>query len=224
MSVSRLRILTRKALPILALALGAALAFAVVSCGGRDEKGLLPGDTADQIVTNLDSVERAASEGSCTSAAEEATIDFLRELKPAGERAELGLFHASPRDPVWEYVLSIEQATDCLRLQPQRVALIGHSHVALYFSGPDEGSNDDVRGVQAIDGAMLELGEGRWLVNPGSVGQPRDGDPRAAWLEIDTGEWTARYHRVEYEIDQAADAISKAGLPKHLGDRLYVGQ
>jgi diadenosine tetraphosphatase ApaH/serine/threonine PP2A family protein phosphatase len=156
--------------------------------------------------------------------AEDSTIGFLRELKPAGERAEVGLFHASPRDPVWEYVLSIEQATDCLRLQPQRVALIGHSHVALYFSGPDEGSNDDVRGVQAIDGAMLELGEGRWLVNPGSVGQPRDGDPRAAWLEIDTGEWTARYHRVEYEIDQAARAITKAGLPKHLGDRLYVGQ
>ena len=100
----------------------------------------------------------------------------------------MGLFHASPRDPVWEYVLSIEQATDCLAVQPQRLALIGHSHVALFFSGPDGDENGDVRGVQALDGASLDLDEGRWLINPGSVGQPRDGDPRAAWLELDTDE------------------------------------
>jgi diadenosine tetraphosphatase ApaH/serine/threonine PP2A family protein phosphatase len=156
--------------------------------------------------------------------AKEETFAFLRELEPAGERIEVGLYHASPRDPVWEYVLSIDQATDCLELQPQRVALIGHSHVALFFSGPDAGQNGDVRGVQALDGAKIDLGEGRWLVNPGSVGQPRDGDPRAAWLELDTGEWTAQYHRVEYDIDQAAKAIAETDLPKQLGDRLYVGQ
>ena len=154
----------------------------------------------------------------------ESTLDFLRELKPAGERAEVALFHASPRDPVWEYVLSIDQATDCLKLQPKRIALIGHSHVALYFSGPDSEENGDVRGVQALDGASLDLSEDRWLVNPGSVGQPRDGDPRAAWLELDTDGWTARYHRVEYDIDLAAKAITDAGLPQHLGERLYVGQ
>src|SRR4029450_8800153 len=131
---------------------------------------------------------------------------------------EVGLFHASPRDPVWEYVLSIDQATDCLEMQSQRVALIGHSHVALFFSGPDSGETGDVRGVQALDGANLDIGEGRWLINPGSVGQPRDGDPRAAWLELDTGEWTGRYHRVEYDIDSAARPIVEAGLPKHLAD------
>ncbi len=152
------------------------------------------------------------------------TLDFLRDLSPAGERAEVALFHASPRDPVWEYVLSIEQASDCLKIQPRRVALIGHSHVALFFSGPDSNGAGDVRGVQALDGATLDLGDGRWLINPGSVGQPRDGDPRAAWLELDTDQWTARYHRVEYDIDLAAKAIAEAGLPKHLGDRLYVGQ
>jgi diadenosine tetraphosphatase ApaH/serine/threonine PP2A family protein phosphatase len=156
--------------------------------------------------------------------AEQPTLDFLRDLQPAGEREDVGLFHASPRDPVWEYVLSIEQATDCLEIQTQRVALIGHSHVALYFSGPDAEETGDVRGVQALDGADLDLGNGRWLINPGSVGQPRDGDPRAAWLELDTDEWTARYHRVEYEIDRAAKAIEDAGLPIHLGERLYAGQ
>jgi diadenosine tetraphosphatase ApaH/serine/threonine PP2A family protein phosphatase len=156
--------------------------------------------------------------------AREDTTAFLGGLQPAGERAEVGLFHASPRDPVWEYVLSIEQATDCLSIQPQRVALIGHSHVALFFSGPNEDQTGDVRGVQALDGATLDFAQGRWLVNPGSVGQPRDGDPRAAWLELDSGESTARYHRVEYDVDEAAKAIEEAGLPRQLGDRLYVGQ
>jgi diadenosine tetraphosphatase ApaH/serine/threonine PP2A family protein phosphatase len=156
--------------------------------------------------------------------AKPSTLDYLRELSPQGERAEVGLFHASPRDPVWEYVLSIDQATDCLEMQSERVALIGHSHVALFFSGPDSGETGDVRGVQALDGATLDIGEGRWLINPGSVGQPRDGDPRAAWLELDTGEWTAQFHRVEYDIDAAAKAIVRAELPRQLGDRLYIGQ
>jgi predicted phosphodiesterase len=156
--------------------------------------------------------------------ADQATIELLRDLRPSGERAQVGLFHASPRDPVWEYVLSIEQAEDCLGLQPQRVALIGHSHVALFFTGPQQAGDGEVRGVQASDGASLDLGDGRWLINPGSVGQPRDGDARAAWLELDTGEWAARYHRVAYEIDLAAKPIAEAGLPRHLADRLYVGQ
>jgi diadenosine tetraphosphatase ApaH/serine/threonine PP2A family protein phosphatase len=155
--------------------------------------------------------------------ATEATIEFLRGLEPAGEREGVGLYHASPRDPVWEYVLSLEQAAECIRLQSQRVALIGHSHVALYFASPDSAS-PDVSGAQAGEGATLRMSEGSWLVNPGSVGQPRDGDPRAAWLELDTEEWTARYRRISYDIDQAAEPIIEAGLPRHLADRLYLGQ
>jgi diadenosine tetraphosphatase ApaH/serine/threonine PP2A family protein phosphatase len=178
----------------------------------------------DQLdVSSFSSVAAAAVTWTQKNA-EGSTLDYLRELSPQGERAEVGLYHASPRDPVWEYVLSIEQATDCLEMQGQRVALIGHSHVALFFAGPDGGESGDVRGVQALDGATLDVGEGRWLINPGSVGQPRDGDPRAAWLELDTDEWTAHYRRVEYDIDAAAKAIVEAELPRQLGDRLYVGQ
>jgi diadenosine tetraphosphatase ApaH/serine/threonine PP2A family protein phosphatase len=73
-------------------------------------------------------------------------------------------------------------------------------------------------------GTRLDLSEGRWLINPGSVGQPRDGDPRAAWLELDTDAPEATYHRVEYEIDRAAEAIEATDLPEHLARRLYVGQ
>ena len=154
--------------------------------------------------------------------ASERTLEFLRELEPKGERAGLGLFHASPRDPVWEYVLSSEQAAAGMDAHSQRIALIGHSHVALFFNRPGDGG--DTRGAQASDGALLELGRGSWLINPGSVGQPRDGDPRAAWLELDLEAETARYHRVPYEIDRAAEPIAAAGLPSRLADRLYTGQ
>jgi diadenosine tetraphosphatase ApaH/serine/threonine PP2A family protein phosphatase len=151
----------------------------------------------------------------------ERTLEFLRGLDPAGERGGIGLFHASPRDPIWEYVLSSEQADAGMDAHPQRIALIGHSHVALSFHRQE---NSATRGAQASDGALLDLSGGSWLVNPGSVGQPRDGDPRAAWLELDLEAGTARYHRVPYEIDRAADPIEEAGLPSRLADRLYTGQ
>ena len=71
---------------------------------------------------------------------------------------------------------------------------------------------------------MLELSEGEWLLNPGSVGQPRDGDPRAAWMVLDTGAWTAEYRRTEYDIPGAAAAIRAARLPDSLAERLLYGQ
>ena len=157
-------------------------------------------------------------------AVSERTLEFLRELAPAAERAGLGLFHASPRDPVWEYVLSGEQADDGMDCHPERVGLIGHSHVALFFTRPRADEAGEPRGAQVSDGALLDLGRGEWLLNPGSVGQPRDGDPRAAWLELDTEAETARFHRVEYEIERAAVPIAEAGLPRRLADRLYLGQ
>jgi diadenosine tetraphosphatase ApaH/serine/threonine PP2A family protein phosphatase len=154
---------------------------------------------------------------------EKSTTDYLKRLKPENTEHDVGLYHASPRDPVWEYVLAIDQARECMEEQSARVSLIGHSHVALWFSdgsGPVGGNG----GAQAEDGRELDLSERRWLLNPGSVGQPRDGDPRAAWLELDTDGWRAVYHRVEYDIDGAAAAIRDAGLPELLADRLYLGQ
>jgi len=154
----------------------------------------------------------------------ERTLELLRELQPTGERAGIGLFHASPRDPVWEYVLSAEQADACFDVQRDRVALIGHSHVSLFFVRPSENEQgDEVRGAQSSDDTLLDLGSGRWLINPGSVGQPRDSDPRAAWLELDTDEEAARFHRVPYDIERAAASIVTAGLPRRLADRLRVG-
>jgi predicted phosphodiesterase len=149
------------------------------------------------------------------------TSAYLAELEPLKLEEEVGLYHASPRDPVWEYVLSPLQADLCLDVQRHRVCLIGHSHVALSF-WRSEGAA--ATGATRTDGEELELTDGEWLINPGSVGQPRDGDPRAAWLELDTEAWAALYRRVEYDIEGAAAAIRAARLPDSLAERLFYGQ
>jgi predicted phosphodiesterase len=148
-------------------------------------------------------------------------LAFLATLSPNGKEGLVGLYHASPRDPVWEYVLSTLLAELCLDVQPQRICLIGHSHVALAFSRePGEPATGETR----HGGTRLELASGEWLVNPGSVGQPRDGDPRAAWLLLDTGDLTASFERAPYDIAGAQAAIRAAGLPDSLAERLQYGQ
>ena len=149
------------------------------------------------------------------------TREYLDGLQPSKLDEAVGLYHASPRDPVWEYVLSPLQAELCLDAQEHRVCLIGHSHVALSFSRmPGELTSGQTR--DADD--QLDLPDGEWLVNPGSVGQPRDGDPRAAWLELDLDGWKASYRRTEYDIEAAAAAIHAARLPPSLAERLEYGQ
>lgn len=154
----------------------------------------------------------------------EETLDYLRSLEPEASRDGVGLFHASPRDPIWEYVLSTDQADAGLDAQEERVGLIGHSHISLFFVRAAGDARCHAQGAQATDGTEIEIGEGEWLLNPGSIGQPRDGDPRAAWLELDTESWTARYHRLEYDVEGAAAAIRDAGLPDVLAERLELGR
>ncbi len=149
------------------------------------------------------------------------SIAFLKSLEPTGSADGVGLFHASPRDPVWEYVLSSLAAELCLDVTRQRISLIGHSHVALAFHG-DEG--EPATGSTRRPGEVADLTRGKWLVNPGSVGQPRDGDPRAAWLLLDTAGATAEWRREDYDIAGAQAAIRAARLPDSLAERLRHGQ
>jgi diadenosine tetraphosphatase ApaH/serine/threonine PP2A family protein phosphatase len=153
-----------------------------------------------------------------------ATYDFLRALEASGEAEGVGLYHASPRDPIWEYVLSALTAELCIETaakEGHRVSLIGHSHVALSFHRPD---GEPATGSTRRAGDLLDVGSGEWLINPGSTGQPRDGDPRAAWLVLDTEAWTAEWRRTEYDIGGAQAAIRAAGLPESLATRLADGQ
>src|SRR5919204_3119711 len=125
------------------------------------------------------------------------TLEYLKNLEAKDLSREVGLYHASPRDPVWEYVLSTLLADLCLDVQRHRVCLIGHSHVALSFHRAEgENATGEVRPADS----QLDLADGAWLVNPGSIGQPRDGDPRAAWLVLDTDGWSASYRRTTYDV------------------------
>jgi diadenosine tetraphosphatase ApaH/serine/threonine PP2A family protein phosphatase len=147
--------------------------------------------------------------------------EWLKSLSPSGAAEGIGLYHASPRDPVWEYVLSALLAELCLDAQEERVSLVGHSHVALAFERPE---GQPATGAARREGDTADLSAGEWIVNPGSVGQPRDGDPRAAWLLLDTGAWTAEWRRTEYDIAGAAASIRAARLPDSLAERLEYGQ
>jgi predicted phosphodiesterase len=149
------------------------------------------------------------------------TRKFLLSLKPEGSGEGFGLFHASPRDPIWEYVLSGLTAELCFDATDFRVSFIGHSHVALSFHRPE---GEPASGMTRREGTELELTSGDWLINPGSSGQPRDGDPRAAWLMLDTERQTAIYRRAEYDIAGAQAAIRAARLPDSLAERLQYGQ
>jgi predicted phosphodiesterase len=149
------------------------------------------------------------------------SLAFLKSLRTTGKEGAVGLYHASPRDPVWEYVLSALLAELCLDAQPERVCLIGHSHVALSFVR-HEGAL--TTGEPRREGTVLDISSGEWLLNPGSVGQPRDGDARAAWMLLDLDNWSASYQRTAYDIAGAAGAIRAARLPASLAERLEYGQ
>jgi diadenosine tetraphosphatase ApaH/serine/threonine PP2A family protein phosphatase len=149
---------------------------------------------------------------------------FLTSLQPNAAAPGAELFHGSPRDPVWDYVLSESTARASFALTAAPLVLVGHSHVALALAEAD----GEVRGAQAPEGTRVELGRVRRLLNPGSVGQPRDGDPRAAWLElddaaIDKGTGWATFRRTEYPVERTQAEMHEAGLPEALALRLAHG-
>jgi diadenosine tetraphosphatase ApaH/serine/threonine PP2A family protein phosphatase len=145
--------------------------------------------------------------------------EWLASLPPQAARADVALFHASARDPIWEYVLSAQAAAASLEAVSAPLVLVGHSHVALSIA--QHGSSVD--GGLAPGGSERDLASARWLLNPGSVGQPRDGDSRAAWLLLDLDRKRASFRRVTYPVEQAQAEIGAAGLPPALADRLAVG-
>jgi diadenosine tetraphosphatase ApaH/serine/threonine PP2A family protein phosphatase len=149
----------------------------------------------------------------------ESQAEWLRGLEPTSERDGAQLFHGSPRDPVWDYVLSADTARTSILATTAPLVLVGHSHVALALAWDGE----EIAGGLAAAGTEIELGDRRWLLNPGSVGQPRDGDPHAAWLLIDETAGRASFRRVAYPIEQTQVAMRTRGLPETLAARLAHG-
>jgi diadenosine tetraphosphatase ApaH/serine/threonine PP2A family protein phosphatase len=147
--------------------------------------------------------------------------DFLATLEPKAVRPGAELFHGSPRDPVWEYILSESSARAALALTTAPLLLVGHSHIPIALRLAE---NDALAGGLAKGGSEVSLDEGRWLLNPGSVGQPRDGDPRAAYLLIDQETGSAHFRRLPYPIEETQAEIRESGLPEALAARLADGE
>jgi len=144
---------------------------------------------------------------------------WLESLAPLARRDDVELYHASPRDPVWEYVLSEEVAMLALEATTAPLVLVGHTHVALALTWDGR----RVEGGLAPGGAAVDLEGRRFIVNPGSTGQPRDGDARAAWLLLDTVAHSASFRRVSYPIEHTQKEMRDAGLPEALAGRLAHG-
>ncbi|MFL5954623.1 MAG: metallophosphoesterase family protein [Gaiellaceae bacterium] len=144
---------------------------------------------------------------------------WLATLSPQAVRPGAELYHGSPRDAVWDYVLTEQIALISLLETEAPIVLVGHSHVALGLSW----DGTSLTGGLAPDGTEVDLAAGRWLLNPGSVGQPRDGDPRAAWLLIDIDAGRAAFRRVPYPIEETQSEIRANGLPDTLAARLAHG-
>jgi predicted phosphodiesterase len=152
---------------------------------------------------------------------DDAARGFLGALEPKGERGGTEMFHGSPRDPVWEYILSEPSVRAALEMTAAHIVLVGHSHIpiALLLS-----NGNTLAGGLAKGGSDIELTEGRWLLNPGSVGQPRDGDPRAAYLLLDLERKRATFHRTDYDVERTQAEMRAAGLPEALAARLTHGE
>ncbi len=145
--------------------------------------------------------------------------DFLELLRLKIEIDDLTLVHGSPRNPIWEYILSSRTAKANFDDFLTQGCLIGHTHVPSIFILNESGN------VQTL---LPENGDrwkpsGRFILNPGSVGQPRNYDPRAAFVIWDDEEDTFLFRRVSYDIEAVTQRIMKSGIPKRQATRLWIG-
>jgi diadenosine tetraphosphatase ApaH/serine/threonine PP2A family protein phosphatase len=145
---------------------------------------------------------------------------YLAALPEVRREGELTAVHGSPRDPTWEYITDSQVATANLASFDTRLCLHGHTHVPIVWRAED----GQVAAVPSAPGAPVAVDTGRLLANPGSVGQPRDGNPAASYMVIDTERGIAEFRRVRYDIGATQRLMGEAGLPARLAERLSYGR
>ncbi len=175
--------------------------------------GLFPADafTADALATSN------WTKGTLSLA----DVEFLTGLEQVHTEEEFVIFHGSLRGPLWEYMHDLYVAEENFRLLTRPVGLFGHSHI--------QGGYASLSGmVRRIDPrrTLKIVPGGKYMINPGSVGQPRDGDPRAAYalLELERGRGSVTFKRVSYDVGLVMRSIDRAGFPHSLAERLAIGR
>jgi len=147
--------------------------------------------------------------------------DYLNNLPKVIAKNGFTLVHGSPREPIWEYTLSSSIAKENFPFFQSKFCLVGHTHVPMVFKLEDSGHCSS--GQLAMN-VGLALGKNRLIINPGGVGQPRDGDPRASYAIYDSEVNLIRLYRIPYDFKTTQDKMMKRGLPVRLIARLSYGR
>ncbi len=177
----------------------------------------------DDVIRDFNTDARAAMEWT-RRAIDPATLAWLAALPARLTIGPFGLVHASPRDPTWEYIVTEAAARANLAIMPTDIGLFGHTHLpGAYLLRRVTGEPDVVEAVVPNRERTLALAGRRALVNPGSVGQPRDGDPEASAMVLDTERQSVSWIRAPYDIEATQRAMRAAGLPRRCVDRLRLG-
>jgi len=157
-------------------------------------------------------------------AIDENARSYLATLPEVRRDGELTAVHGSPRDPIWEYITSSAIAASNFESFETRICLFGHTHVPVAYRLAE----GQVEALPGLPDDIVPLGEARALLNPGSVGQPRDGHPDAAYAILEIGDGagggTIAFHRVRYDVDRTQRLMRELGLPARLAERLSYGR
>ncbi len=176
---------------------------------GRESTDLFHGDAATCCVWNGQQLT-------------DSNRQYLGDLPQVLEEEDAALVHGSLRDPVWEYLVHLEAAIANFALMTTQRLAVGHSHLPMIIEEAERGPIPRV--PSAADGPIELSNRGKTILNPGSVGQPRDGDPRASYAIWDPDEQTIAYYRVEYDVRRTQAEMARVGLPSRMAARLESGR
>jgi len=147
-------------------------------------------------------------------------VKYLESLPVVIQKEDFTLVHGSPREPIWEYLISVSSAKENFAYFQSQFCLVGHSHVPMVFKHDETGTCSF---SQFMPNIRLVLGKSRLIINPGGVGQPRDGDPRASYAIYDNETGMVRLYRVPYDVGVTQTRMVKQNLPIRLVARLSQG-
>lgn len=195
----------------------AAMKHATVAISGNHDLACIGKVDLDDF--NLDARRANIWNGEQLTPENRAWLESLLPMQRVNDQVTVA--HGSPREPVWEYLLTAEQAMDNFGMFDTQVCFIGHSHAQLVFRRKRQ---DFCEGFRTSDGEVMELhAHTRFFINPGSVGQPRDYDPRAAYAVLDSERGVVSFHRIGYDIAKTQRQMQKFNLPEALIRRLDFG-
>ncbi len=183
----------------------------------------------DRAVTedlNLDEFNADAQEAALWTRNQLSTaeLDFLAQLPERRVAGEFTLVHGSPRHPIWEYILAISTARANFDYFDTSFCLVGHTHVPVIYTTPRNDTLTRCKAMAPRDAEELPLADtARMIINPGSVGQPRDGIPLASYALLDTETRLLSFHRQPYPIEEVQEQMHRANLPPRLIARLSFG-